>query len=138
MTKHLAAVVVLALLLVSFVPIGTLPAPSPAPARTPVSEALAPASGQDRERVSAFYGALADVVERDAGVVSSVGQFREVHARSLDLAFKGTDLPGKYPGLDRAIDQQLAMAVGTDDVPLTAAKRAALVQALKDVSHAAK
>jgi hypothetical protein len=88
--------------------------------------------------VAAFYSALADVVERDATTISTVGGFRELHAKSLDLAFKGTDLPGKYPGLDTAINAQLAEAVGTDDVPLPPAKRAALVQALKGVASAAR
>lgn len=138
MTKHLAALVVLVLLAVSFLPKGSLPAPVPAPPQTPVAAALADATSEDRKRVASFYVAMADVMERDDGVVATVGQFREVHSRSLDLAFNGTDLPGKYKGLDQAIDQQLVTAVGTADVPLTPEKRAALVQALKGVSNAAR
>jgi hypothetical protein len=78
------------------------------------------------------------VVEREASVAPTVGGFRELHGRSLDRAFKGTDLPGKYPGLDVAINDLLVTAVGTDDVPLPPAKRQALVQALKGVANAAR
>lgn len=135
MTKHILAIVVLIALVVSFLPTKEA---APLPPPSPVSNALSSASRQDKDRVAAFYGALADVLERDDKVISTVGKFREVHGKSLDLAFKGTDLPGKYPGLDLAINSQLTEAVGTADVPLPPAKRAALVQALKGISNAAK
>lgn len=135
--KHILAAVVAVALLWAFLPSkGNTPVVV-AP-QSPVTAALSPASRQDKARVAAFYSALADVVERDQGVVATVGTFRELHARSLDLAFKGTDLPGKYPGLDVAINEQLVKAVGADDVPLPPAKKQSLVQALKDVANAAR
>jgi hypothetical protein len=136
--KHVLAIIVLAGLAWSFLPPSLKPVPPVPPVVGPVSVAMKPASKQDRQRVSAFYSALADVVERDATLIPTVGDFRSVHSRSLDAAFKGTDLPGKYPGLDAAIDGQLTTAVGKDDVPLPPAKRQALVQALKDVSNASR
>lgn len=135
--KHILAIVAAVGLVWAFMPAkGTTPvvvAPT-----SPVTAALSPASRQDKARVAAFYSALADVVERDQKVVPTVGAFRDLHARSLDLAFKGTDLPGKYPGLDVAINNALAAAVGTDDVPLPPAKRQLLLQALKDVANDAR
>ena len=136
--KHILAAVVAVALVWSFMP-AKGPTPSVVvPPTSPVTAALSPASRQDKARVAAFYSSLADVVERDATAISTVGVFRELHSKSLDLAFKGTDLPGKYPGLDLAINDQLVAAVGKDDVPLPPAKRSALVQALKGVASAAR
>lgn len=133
--KHILALLVAASLVWSFYK--PTPVNPPAPP-SPVTQALSPATTQDKARVAGFYSALADVVERDDTVVNTVGTFRELHGKSLDLAFKGTDLPGKYPGLDVAINDLLVAAVGTADVPLPPAKRQALVQALKDVANAAR
>jgi hypothetical protein len=134
--KHMLAAVVAVALVWSFLPAGGV-APVVAPTN-PVTAALSPASRQDKARVAAFYSAMADVVEREAETAPTVGLFRTLHSRSLDRAFKGTDLPGKYPGLDVAINDQLTKAVGTDDVPLPPARRQVLVQALKDVANAAR
>lgn len=137
--KHILAVIVGIALVWAFIPTkGTDTTPVVVSPKSPVTAALSPASRQDKARVAAFYSAMADVVERDTSVIPTVGAFRTLHSRSLDLAFKGTDLPGKYPGLDVAINSQLVEAVGTDDVPLPPAKRLLLVQALKDVSNAAR
>jgi len=133
--KHILAVLVAASLVWSFYTPSPVTPPAP---KSPVTQALSPATSQDKARVAGFYAALADVVERDDKTVSTVGVFRELHGRSLDLAFKGTDLPGKYPGLDVAINDLLVAAVGKDDVPLPPAKRQSLVQALKDVANAAR
>jgi ABC-type amino acid transport substrate-binding protein len=134
--KHILAAVVAVALVWSFLP-SKVTAPVVAPAN-PVTAALSPATRQDKARVAAFYSALADVVERDGTVASTVGGFRTLHSRSLDLAFNGTDLPGKYRGLDVAINDLLVKAVGADDVPLPPARRQDLVQALKDVANAAR
>lgn len=135
--KHVMAAVVAVALIWAFVPTKGITPVVVAP-KSPVTAALSPASSQDKARVAAFYSAMADVVERETSLVSTVGGFRELHARSLDRAFKGTDLPGKYPGLDLAIDEKLAAAVGRDDVPLPPAKRQSLIQALKDVATDAR
>lgn len=133
--KHLAALVVVVLALWSFAPARTKPVEVPS---SPVSSALSKATAADKQRVHQFYAAVADVVERDKKLVATVGQFRRVHANSLDAAFMGTDLPGKYVGLDAAIEAELVQAIGKDDVALTPEKRQALVTALKGVASAAR
>lgn len=133
--KHVLAAVAIVLALWAFAPAKTKPVE---PAKSQVASVLSKASASDKDRVHAFYAAVADVVERDQKVIATVGQFRKVHANSLDLAFKGTDLPGKYAGLDVAIESELVQAVGKDDVALTPEKRQALVSALKKVSADAR
>jgi len=133
--KHLAALVVVVLALWSFAPARTKPVEVPS---SPVSLAMSKATDVDRQRVHQFYAAVADVVDRDQKVIATVGQFRRVHANSLDLAFNGTDLPGKYVGLDAAIEAVLVQAVGKEEVALTPEKRQALVAALKGVASAAR
>ena len=135
--KHLFALVALVGLVISFWPAGATVVVPPTP-KSPVSHTLMNATVKDRQRVSAFYAAMGDVLERDPGAVKTVGQFTDLHAKSLDLAFKGTDLPGKYLGLDKAINDALTAAVGSADVPLTPEKSQALVQALKEVASAAR
>jgi hypothetical protein len=133
--KHILAVLVAASLVWSFYTPSPVNPPAPP---SPLTQALSPANKQDKARVAGYYSALADVVERDDKTVNTVGVFRDLHGKSLDLAFKGTDLPGKYPGLDTAINDLVVAAVGRDDVPLPPAKRQALVQALKDIANASR
>lgn len=135
--KHVMAAVVAVALIWAFLPAKGV-SPIVVSPKSPVTAALSPATRQDKARVAAFYSSMADVVERDATLAKTVGGFTELHARSLDKAFKGTDLPGKYPGLDVAINDKLVAAVGTDDVPLPPAKRQSLIQALKDVATDAR
>lgn len=137
--KHILAVIVGIALVWAFSPTkGTDTVPVVVAPKSPVTAALSPASRQDKARVAAFYSAMADVVERDKSVVPTVGDFRTLHARSLDLAFKGTDLPGKYRGLDVAINATLVDAIGTDNTGLSEEKRAALVAALQKVAADAR
>lgn len=133
--KHVAAVAVFVLAIWAFVHSPAKPVDSP---KAGVAAVLAKATSADKTRVNAFYTAVADVVERDQKVIATVGGFRRVHANSLDLAFKGTDLPGKYAGLDQAIEEELVKAVGKDDVALGTEKRAALITALKKVAADAR
>lgn len=133
--KHIAAALVVVLAIWAFAPAKTKPVE---PAKTQVATVLAKATSADKARVSAFYTAVADVVGRDQKVIATVGQFRKVYANSLDLAFKGTDLPGKYAGLDVAIEEELVRAIGKEDVALTTEKREALVTALKKVASDAR
>jgi ABC-type amino acid transport substrate-binding protein len=134
MIKHIIAVLVLGACLFAWVP--QKPVVPPAPL-APVGIALRLASDDDRHRVSAFYAALADVVERSTHI-NTVSLFRIVHAASLDEAFRGTDLKGKYIGLDVAVNDMLVKAIGLENVSLTADRRAALVAALREVSNAAR
>lgn len=135
--KHILAVVAAVGLLISFWPAGATVVVPPSPVH-PVSVTMRTATKTDKQRVSSFYAVMADVLERDPSAAKTVGQFTDLHALSLDRAFKGTDLPGKYLGLDKAINDALTAAVGSADVPLTPDKHQALVQALKEVASAAR
>lgn len=108
----------------------------PRPAATgPVAAALTSASSTDRERVRAIYTALADVTTRDAGSrIATVAAWRAVHSDALRLAVGGTDLPGKYPGLDRAVEEVLAKHVSLDNTPITPEVAAKLVAGCKEVA----
>jgi hypothetical protein len=134
--KHVAAIAVLVALLVVFR--GQTTPPVPPPPASPITVALRPATKADRLKVVAFYESMADVIERDSEVIKSIADFRKIHASSLNLAFDKTELKGKYPGLDVAIDDTLVQAVGLDPVPLTPERRSSLVAALKGVADAAR
>lgn len=139
MNKHLLAIAAIVLVAVAFMPTIAVPVHPPAPAPvSKVAQCLKAASKADKARVAAFYSALADVLERDSAVIHTTGLFRTVHANSLDLAFKGTDLPGKYAGLDQAINDRLVAAIGLENVALTGEKKDALLAALKEVADDAK
>lgn len=141
--KHALACLAIVGLLWAFLPEGKRPGPQPAPVApavaSPVGKALQSATKADRSRVASYYDALADVVSRSQKI-TTVDGFRRVHAASLDEAFKGTDLPGKYQGLDVAIEEQLAAAIGKDNTGLDGetGKRAALVKALQKVAADAR
>lgn len=108
---------------------------SPRPAASgPVAAALQSATSTDRERVRAIYQALADVTTRDAGSrIATVAAWRAVHSDALRLAVGGTDLVGKYPGLDRAVEQVLAQHVSLDNVAITPEVASKLVAGCKAV-----
>lgn len=133
MLKHAAAVAAIAAVAITFYP---TPGEVTKPEVTlpPVAVAMKGASKEDKAKVRALYETLADVVERDEKVIATLSAFRKVHADSLDLAFQKTPLKGKYEGLDVAIEEQLAKAVGRDNVSLAGEKRVALVKALREVA----
>jgi hypothetical protein len=130
--KNLLGIVAVGLLLAAFLP--TAAVNVPAVEQSKVAAVLKSASKQDKARVRAYYASLADVVKRDDRIITTVGKFRTTNANALDLAFKGTDLPGKYAGLDVAIEDVLVKAIGKDDVALSPDKRASLVKALEEVA----
>lgn len=86
----------------------------------------------DREYLSAFYDALGFVVYQDGSrsspAITSSDQFVQLHAGSLNLAIEKRNV-GKYPGLDRAIDQTFLAACGPESVALTKESRMTLVSA---------
>ena len=115
------------LLLVSFVfPNGAtfakkpVPPVVPTPVVTPsdetISKILLTATSEDRQRIHDVYSAAAVVLQRDttnAQRLTTTEQWSSAHAHILQLAI---DTPGKYPGLDSAIEAVFRAAVGTDDV----------------------
>lgn len=79
-----------------------------------IVEILAPASLQDRARIYDVYTAMGVVTRRDAGKrLNTTEKWAEYQANTLQLAI---DKPGKYPGLDLAIEAVFARKLGTDDV----------------------
>lgn len=133
MLKHMAAIAAIAAVAVTFYPKGE-ETTRPEVSLPPVAVALKGASKEDKAKVKALYETLADVVERDEKVIATLGAFRKVHADSLDLAFQKTPLKGRYEGLDVAIEEQLAKAVGRENVSLAGEKKVALVKALREVA----
>lgn len=110
--------------------------PASRPAAGPVADALRSASPTDRARVASIYRSLADVTARDSGQqITTLASWRAVHASALRLAAGGTDLPGKYPGLDVAVDKVLREHVPTDDAALTKDLVAKLVAGCKEVAR---
>ncbi len=85
----------------------------------PVATALASASSAERARVASIYASLADVVERDGGkLIPTTAVWRAIYADALRLAAGGTDLPGKYPGLDKAVEEVLSQHYPLDNLPI--------------------
>ena len=77
-------------------------------------EILKPATPEDLARINGVYTALGVVLARDSGErVTTTEQWAELQARTLQLAI---DTPGKYKGLDDAIETVFLKTVGTDDV----------------------
>jgi hypothetical protein len=77
-------------------------------------EILKAATPEDLARINGVYTALETVLARDAGkLVTTSEQWVELQARTLRLAI---DTPGKYKGLDEAIEAVFLKTVGTDDV----------------------
>ena len=108
--------------------------PARQPAAGPVADALRNASPRDRARVASVYEALADITARDAGQqMTTLASWRAVHASALRLAAGGSDLPGKYPGLDRAVEDVFAKHFPADDVTLSKELVAKIVAGCKDV-----
>lgn len=115
-----AAIVVIAFLFPEGV---KLPSPGPTPTPTPppvvvvddtIVSLLGPAAREDKQRIVGVYEGLRRVLARDQGVrVNTTEKLAALHANTLQLAI---ETPGKYPGLDEAIEKTFVAAVGTDDV----------------------
>lgn len=100
--------------------------------------ALKTATPEDKARVVDVYTGLGGVLRRDKanGFVATTEQFAKLHERTLITAI---DTPGKYEGLDVAIEAVFAAAVGTDDVvSVTPELREKLISASAVVANSAK
>ena len=95
-----------------------IPAPGPETTVTPDAEILkllSNAAVADKKRISDVYSGMRFVLARDKGVrVSTTEKFAALHANTLQLALNYE--PGKYSGLDVAIDRVFKTTLGTDDV----------------------
>jgi hypothetical protein len=115
-----AAIVLLAFLFPEGV---KLPTPTPAPTPEPpavvvvddtIVSLLANADRADKARIVSVYEGLRHVLARDQGArVNTTEKLAELQANTLQLAIES---PGKYPGLDEAIETSFVAAMGTDDV----------------------
>lgn len=138
------------LLAVSFVfPNGIslpLPAPSPAPVPVPepaaetdakIVELLADADPADKARIDGMYTAMATILTRDDGkLINTTEKWAEYQSRTLTLA---VDQPGKYPGLDVAIENVFMTVLGTDDVlPNNGETQMKLIRAAKIIAASAR
>lgn len=97
------------------VPVNPAPAPVPAEKDPKIVEILANATAADRARVDGVYTAMGVVIRRDralGGRLNTTEKWAEYQAHVLNLA---VDTPGKYPGLDAAIEAVFARKVGTMD-----------------------
>lgn len=73
----------------------------------------------DRQYLANFYDALAFVLIRDSKrsdpILKTTEDFAVFHGGSLEAAIDKEKV-GVYPGLDEAVDQVFATAIGSDDV----------------------
>lgn len=105
-----------------------------------IVELLATAAAADKLRIRDVYTALEAVLARDLAKpparITTTEQWAELQANTLQLAI---DAPGKYPGLDVAIEAVFLAKLGTDDVlPGTAATRAKLIDACATIASSAR
>lgn len=129
--KHLAVAGALALTVSQFY---VKKSDGPRPADPPVASALKSATSSDRAKVASIYRSLADVTQRDQGrLIASTAVWRAIHSDALRLAVGGTDLVGKYPGLDEAVEEVLAQHFPLDNKPLDKAQVDAIVAGCKAV-----
>lgn len=76
--------------------------------------ALAGSSQEERSRIIGVYSGMKFVLNRDAGqLISTTERWSVYQANTLKLAI---ETPGKFPGLDTAIENVFVTTVGTDDV----------------------
>lgn len=104
----------------------TPPLPEPAPGTL---GALVPPEA--RAPLAEFYGDLATVVR--SGAFATVGAFRTGQAEAVKLYQNAGKLPS-VAAINEPINAKLVAAVGLEDVPLDATKRAALAAALESIA----
>lgn len=79
-----------------------------------VVKALAAATAEDKAHVAGTYEGVLRVVTRDKGErIKTTEKLSDFQANTLQLAM---ETPGKYEGLDVAIENVFKTQLGTDDV----------------------
>lgn len=128
--KYLPMALAAALVVASFVG-------SPRPAATgPVAVALQSASSPDRAKLRSIYGALADIMARDTGrLITTTAVWRSIYSDALRLAVGGTDIVGRYPDLDEAVEEVLAEHYTLDNLPIDQALADKIVAGMKTVER---
>lgn len=107
-----------------------------------IVELLADADKKDKARIASVYSALASVLKKDNGQrINTTEKWAELHASTLGLAI---DSPGKYPGLDVAIEDVFYKVVGTEGIdasvvnPVTPLVQRKLIEAANIIAASAK
>jgi hypothetical protein len=73
---------------------------------------------------------------RDKGqLITTTSAWRAVYQDALRLAAGGTDLVGKYPGLDKAVEAILAKHYTQDNVPVDDTVAGQIVAACREVER---
>jgi hypothetical protein len=73
---------------------------------------------------------------RDQGrLITTTAAWRAVYSDALRLAAGGTDLVGKYPGLDKAVEETLSKYYSLDTLPIDEELAGKIVDAVKDVER---
>lgn len=98
---------------------------------------LQTAEQADRERVDGVYSGLAHVVKRDKGnLLTTTEKWALLQANTLTVAI---EQPGKYPGLDKAINDVFVQSLGTLDVlPGNPEVQTKLVEACEVIANSAR
>lgn len=89
-------------------------------------------SSDDAKMLSAFYLEMADVIDKDKGVINSTGEFRNFNMMAGMLHFN-TSLKGKYETLGEDIDSAIVETIGKQSVSLDD-KREDLVSVLEAIA----
>lgn len=132
--KHLLLIAAIVYAVYSFAP----SAPTPVAKTGPVADALRLATPKDKQTVASIYESLADITKRDGGKrISTTAAWREVHRNTLGLSVGGTDLVGKYPKLDDAVEEVIGKHISLDNVALSGVVDD-LVAACEEVSASAR
>lgn len=129
LVKYLPTLAAAALVVISFLP-------QRSAGTGPVATALKSASSTDRAKVASIYRSLADLMARDNGrLITTTALWRSVYTDALRLAAGGTDLVGKYPELDEAVEEVLAKYYSLQVLPIDDALSDKIVAACKDVER---
>ena len=108
------------------------------PVSGPVAEALKYATATDKQTVASIYSSLADITERDGGDrIPTTAAWRHMHQTALALSVGGTDLVGKYPDLDTAVEEVIGKYISLDNVALSGVADE-LVKACKEIADNAR
>jgi hypothetical protein len=132
--KHIILVAAVLYAAYTFLP----SSPAPVAKTGPVADALRDATPKDKQTVASIYDSLADITKRDGGKrIPTTAAWREMHQTALGLSVGGTDLVGKYDGLDDAVEEVLQKHVSLDNVALSGVADD-LVKACKEIADSAR
>lgn len=111
--------------------------PAVVPAPVQPANLLAGMSASDAAEYRAFFGAVAEMVERDGKstqpVLTTTFDLRNRYRQALKLAFENTGLVGRYPGFGARLDEYELRAIGAADNQLTTEERTKAANAFRAI-----